>query len=218
MTKTSLALTKELHSYLVQKGSPPDEILLELEKETLALGQISRMQISAEQGAFMNLLVKLLLPEFCVEIGTFTGYSSICIARALPENAKLLCCDISSEWTSVAEKYWQKCGLSDKIELAIAPAHETLNNLGPDQKIDFAFIDADKQGYISYYDEVLKRLSPQGVILVDNVLWDGAVIDSENQDETTNAIREFNDYVSADAKTLAVILPVADGLMLITHK
>ncbi len=218
MSKTTLTLSEELHFYLIQKGNPPDEILLELEKETLALGEISRMQISAEQGAFMNLLVKLLQPEFCVEIGTFTGYSSICIARALPKGAKLLCCDISTEWTSVAEKYWQKCGISDKIELVTAPASETLKSLPPEQKIDFAFIDADKQGYISYYDEVLKRLSAQGVILVDNVLWNGAVVDSKSQDETTNAIREFNDYVSADPKTLSVILPVADGLTLITHK
>lgn len=146
-----------------------------------------------------------------------TGYSSICIARALEPGTKLLCCDISKEWTDIARRYWGQAGLTDKIELKLAPALETLGNLPQNQQIDFAFIDADKGGYSSYYDAVLERLSPSGVILVDNVLWGGAVADTSDQSDDTNAIRAFNEYVASDSQTLSVILPVADGLTLITH-
>ena len=217
MSKETLGLTPQLQDYLVSKCFLPDPNLKELIKETAALEpDLSMMQIAPEQGAFMNLLVHLLQPKFCVEVGTFTGYSAICTAKALKSDARLLCCDISEQWSDMARRYFKLTGVSDKIQLVIAPALETLENLPPQQEIDFAFIDADKLNYLNYYEVIFSHLSPSGLILVDNVLWSGLVADPQAQDEHTQSIRDFNDYVAQDSRAKAMMLPLADGLLMIT--
>jgi caffeoyl-CoA O-methyltransferase len=210
----SFSLSPEVHEYLVAHGTPPDAVARELIDETKTLGGISLMQVAPEQGAFLTVLTRLIGARRAVEIGTFTGYSSLCIARGLPEDGQLLCCDVSEEWTSVARRYWEKAGVADRIELVIAPAADTLRALPQEQSIDLAFIDADKSGYPVYYEEILARLRPGGVILVDNVLWLGRVADPDADDDQTRAIRSFNDQVAADDRVDRVMLPIADGLTL----
>jgi caffeoyl-CoA O-methyltransferase len=212
----SFTLDEELHRYLVGHGSPPDEIAAELIAETHArVGDLAMMQVAPEQGAFMQLLTGLLQPRFCVEIGTFTGYSALCVARGLGEGATLLCCDVSEEWTAIGRSFWERAGVADRIDLRIAPAIETLEALDVEQRVDLAFIDADKEGYISYYEALLPRLSEGGLILVDNVLWGGAVLDPDIDDPSTVAIRAFNDHVANDPRSEVVMLPIADGVSLI---
>ena len=208
----SFTLSPELHAYLVEHGTPPDALQRELIEETKRLGGISMMQVAPEQGAFLTLFTRLLGARRVVEVGTFTGYSALCIARGLPEDGRLLCCDVSEEWTAIGRRYWEKAGVSDRIELVIAPALDTLRALPADDPIDLAFIDADKPGYLGYYEELLARLRPGGVILVDNVLWSGSVVDPEADDAQTRAIRAFNDTVAADERVDRVMLPIADGL------
>ena len=210
----SFFLAPEAAEYLIAHGTPPDPILERLTEETRQLGDISRMQISHEQGAFMELLTHVLAPRFAVEVGTFTGYSALCVARGLPPGGRLLCCDTSEDWTSVAQRYWAEAGVVDRIELRLGPAIETLRGLPQEPIIDLAFIDADKTGYIDYYEEIVLRLSDRAVVIVDNVLQDGAVLTEERADENRSltAIREFNRHVAADSRTHAVMLPVADGL------
>jgi len=208
----SFALSPEVHEYLVAHGTPPDEIQRGLIEETKRLGGISMMQIAPEQGAFLTVLARMIGARRAVEVGTFTGYSALCIARGLPEDGHLLCCDVSDEWTAVGRPYWEKAGVADRIELVIAPALETLRALPKDDPIDLGFIDADKPGYPDYYEELLARLRPGGVILVDNVLWGGAVVNPERDDEQTLAIRAFNDKVAADERVDRVMVPISDGL------
>ncbi len=214
----SFHLSAEVHSYLVQHGSPPDEIQHALIEETQKLGGISMMQIAPEQGAFMTLLARAIGTRRAVEVGTFTGYSALCIARALPDDGRLLCCDVSEEWTSIGQRYWEKAGLADRIDLRIAPALDTLRALPDTPELDFAFIDADKPAYIAYYEELVKRLRPGGLILADNVLWMGRVTDPEAEDEQTLAIRSFNDHVAGDARVDCVMLAVSDGLTLLRKR
>lgn len=223
-----LPLTPQLCDYAIAHGTPPDEVLAELTRRTHALGDIARMQISAEQGAFLWWLVRALEPKLAVEIGTFTGYSAIWIARGLPAGGRLLCCDISREWTDVAREFWERAGVSDRIELVLAPATETLAGLdagadsgagsgaGSGAQVDFAFIDADKGSYVEYYEALVPRLSRKGVIAVDNVLWSGRVIDAEDVSPDTQALRDFNSHVAADPRVSQVVLPIADGLTLIS--
>ncbi len=219
-----LPLTPQLCDYAVAHGTPPDEVLAELTRRTHALGDIARMQISAEQGAFLWWLVRALEPKLAVEIGTFTGYSAIWIARGLPAGGRLLCCDISREWTDVAREFWERAGVSDRIDLVLAPAVETLAGLdawansGTDAaaQVDFAFIDADKGSYVEYYEALVPRLSRKGVIAVDNVLWSGRVIDADDVSSDTQALRDFNRHVAADPRVAQVVLPIADGLTLIS--
>jgi caffeoyl-CoA O-methyltransferase len=208
----SFALSPEVHAYLVAHGTPPDAVLRDLIEETKQLGGISVMQIAPEQGAFLTLITRLLGAKRVVEVGTFTGYSALCIARGLPKGGHLLCCDVSEEWTAIAERYWERAGLADRIELRIAPAAETLRGLAKDPVIDLAFIDADKGGYPVYYEELLARLRPGGLILVDNVLWSGKVADPRDADEQTELIRRFNEMVAEDERVDRVMLPIADGL------
>ncbi|MGH9274927.1 MAG: O-methyltransferase [Acidimicrobiales bacterium] len=208
----AIGLSAELHAYAVAHGTPPDEVQEALIAETSALGGISRMQIAPEQGAFMTLLTKLVGVRFAVEGGTFTGYSSICIARALAPGGRLLCCDVSEDWTAIARKHWVAAGVDDRIELRIAPAADTLRALPADPPIDLAFIDADKTGYRTYYDEIVDRLRPGGVVLLDNVLWSGNVIDASDTSDDTEAIRAINDHVARDDRVEAVLLPISDGL------
>lgn len=214
----SFHLSSEIHEYIVAHGSPPDEIARELMAETQKLGGISLMQIAPEQGAFMTLLTRLLGVRHAVEIGTFTGYSALCIARGLPDDGTLLCCDINDDWTRVGRPYWAKAGVADKIDLRLAPAVETLRALPKTPHFGLAFIDADKTSYGTYFDELLPRMKPNGVMLVDNVLWGGSVIDESRQDDDTNAIRAFNDKVVADDRVECSMLAISDGLSLIRVK
>jgi caffeoyl-CoA O-methyltransferase len=214
----SFFLTKQVHDYLVAHAPPLDDVQRDLIAETEALGGISMMQIAPEQGAFMMLLTRLLGARHAIEVGTFTGYSSLSIARGLPDDGTLLCCDVSEEWTAIARKYWERAGLDGKIELRIAPAIETLQSLPAGEQFDLAFIDADKGNYPHYYEEVLARLRSNGVILVDNTLWGGAIVDPKATDDNTKAIRAFNDMVAADDRVESTILTLGDGLTLIRKR
>lgn len=201
--------------YVAARTAQPDDVLADLREETArALGRTSMMQVSADQGALLTLLTGLTGATFAVEVGTFTGYSSISIARGLRPEGRLLCCDVSEEWTATARTAWERAGLSDRIELRIAPAADTLRSLPDTEHIDLAFIDADKPGYPTYWDELVPRMRPGGLLMVDNTLWSGDVADPSVDDETTQAIRAFNDKVAADERTLSYILPIADGLTL----
>jgi caffeoyl-CoA O-methyltransferase len=208
-------MSSEIHEYLVAHGTRPDAVLHELIEETNALGGVARMQISPEQGAFMTMLTSVMGARRAIEIGTFTGYSSLCVARGLPHDGHLLCCDQSDEWTSIARRYWERGGVAGKIELRVAPALDTLDSLPADPTFDLAFIDADKSNYLNYLERLVPRVRTGGLILVDNVLWSGRVLDDDPQDADTVAIKRFNDHVAADDRLDVVMLPVGDGLSLI---
>ncbi|WP_420435291.1 O-methyltransferase [Candidatus Poriferisocius sp.] len=220
MTPKGIGLSANVQEYLVAHGAGIDPIAQELIDVTAELGGISRMQVAPEQAAFMTLLTRLLDVRFAVEVGTFTGFSALSIARGLAPGGRLLCCDVSDEWVSVGRPYWERAGVADQIDVVIAPAAETLAALPDDPPIDLAFIDADKGSYPIYYEEMLRRLSPRGIILVDNVLWGGRVADPEadlDENPDTARIRSFNASVVADPRTDQVMLPIADGLTLIAH-
>jgi caffeoyl-CoA O-methyltransferase len=212
------ALTPALYDYLVAHNPPEDDVLTALAAETAALGPVSMMQIAAEQGAFLGWLARLLGVELAVEVGTFTGYSAISIARGLAPGGRLVCCDVSEEWTGIARRYWERAGLTDRIELRLGPAIDTLKALPKTRPVDLAFIDADKTSYRSYYEELLPRLSPRGVIVFDNVLWGGSVADPDAHDESTDAIRALNAFIVQDSRVDAVMLPVADGITLVRRR
>lgn len=214
----SLGVSPEVHEYLVLHGTPPDNVQRELIEETRRLGGISMMQVAPEQGAFLTLFARAIGARRAIEVGTFTGYSSLCIARGLAAGGKLVTCDVSDEWTLVARRYWEKAGVADRIELRLGPGAETLRALPAEPVFDLGFIDADKGGYPVYYEEILARLRPNGVILVDNVLWTGRVADGSAQDEMTVAIRRFNDQVAADPRVECVMVPIADGLTLLRKR
>jgi caffeoyl-CoA O-methyltransferase len=211
MTPKSFLISEELYEYLLAHAAPIDEVGQSLIDATAGLGDIARMQIAPDQGALLALLVRLTGATRAVEVGTFTGYSALCVARALPDDGTLLCCDVSEEWTAIGREHWKRAGVDHKIDLRIAPAVDTLRSLGA-ETFDFAFVDADKPNYIAYIDEIVPRLRPNGVLLVDNVLWSGAVINPDANDDNTVAIRQTNDYVAAHPDLESVILPVADGL------
>jgi caffeoyl-CoA O-methyltransferase len=214
-----LRLTPELYNYVIAHGGNDDTLLAELADETARrMGGAAMMQISPEQGTFMTILARAIGARHAVELGTFTGYSAICIARALPPDGTLLCCDISAEWTAIARRYWEKAGLLRKITLKLAPALDTLRALPANEIFDFAFIDADKGYYRSYYDEILKRLRPNGLILIDNVLWSGEVLNQHNQRADTRAIRALNDFLPSDNRVDVVMLPIADGITICRKK
>ncbi|MEJ3742052.1 O-methyltransferase [Actinomycetes bacterium KLBMP 9797] len=213
MTLKTLPMTDELQSYVVAHGTPPDDIVRDLIDETQrSLPEDAGMQIAPEQSAFMTLLTKLVGARQAVEVGTFTGLSSLSIARGLPADGKLICFDISDEFTSVARRYWTRAGLADRIELRIGPAADGLRALPAEPHIDLAFIDADKTGYLTYWSELVPRMRPGGLIVVDNVLRHGRVLDP--QDAGDHAIVEFNDHVAKDDRVDLVMLPIADGLTL----
>ncbi len=214
----SFSLSPEIHEYLVSHGTPPDEVQRELIEETTALGPISIMQIAPEQGAFLTLLTRAIDARRAVEIGTFTGYSALCIARGLPDDGYLLCCDVNADWTAIARRFWEKAEVAHKIELKLAPAVDTLGLLSESSAFDLAFIDADKPSYLSYFEALLPRMRSGGLILVDNVLWMGRVVDPEADDEQTRAIRHFNGVVAKDTRVDRVMLPIADGLTLLRKR
>lgn len=209
------ALDDPLYDYMVARRSREDPILSELRDETREIaGRMAIMQVAPEQGAFLGLLVAATGARRVVELGTFTGYSALCMARALPPDGTLLCCDVNEEWTTIARRFWEKAGVSDRIELRLAPAIETLGSLPEGEWIDLAFVDADKVSYLRYYEELLTRLRPGGLIVLDNVLWSGAVVNPDDTSESTVAIREVNDFVAADERVESVMLAVADGITL----
>jgi caffeoyl-CoA O-methyltransferase len=208
-------LADDLAHYVSAHSSPPDPVLERLTERTRQMGSVFSMQISPEQGAFMSLLTAAIGARVAVEVGTFTGYSSVCIARGLGPGGRLIACDRSDEWTSVARAAWLDAGVADRIDLRLGPAAETLAALAPDLVVDLAFIDADKENYLVYYEALLAHMRPGGVILADNVLWSGRVVDPDATDADTLALRAFNDAVVNDPRVEVAMLPLADGLSVI---
>ena len=216
MPNKSVGLTDSLHQYLLTQTLREPEILAELREETAA-DPASRMQITPEQGQFMSLLVKLTGARRIIEIGVFTGYSSLAMALALPDNGQLVACDVDAHWTSIAQRYWLRAGVAARVDFRLAPALETLGDLlanGEAEHFDLAFIDADKTSYDSYYEHCLKLVRPGGLILIDNVLWNGRVADPSAHDPDTVAIRALNAKIRDDARVTSSLVPIADGLTL----
>jgi predicted O-methyltransferase YrrM len=208
-------LSPELYGYAVEHGARQDDLLRRLAEQTEnELADIAIMQIGADQGALMTMLMRLTGARRALELGTFTGYSAICIARGLPEDGELVTCDLSDEWTSIARRYWEEAGVADRIDLRLGPALETIRGLPSDEPFDFAFIDADKSEYPDYYEECLRLLRPGGLVMLDNVFRDGKVLDAEDDDPRTRATREVNERAAADQRVDVVMLPVADGITL----
>ncbi len=208
------ALDSALYDYLVAHRTPDDEVVRELREETARLGSHAVMQISPDQASFLRILAAATGARRAIEVGTFTGFSALAIARGLPPDGKLLCLDVSEEWTAIGRRAWQKAGILDRIELRIGPAAEALQRLPSEPVFDFAFIDADKRGYPVYWNEIVRRLRPGGLVAVDNVLWEGEVVDPDKQGEDVVAIRRFNELVLADTRVESVMLALADGLTL----
>nr|MDT0657957.1 O-methyltransferase [Micromonospora sp. DSM 115978] len=213
MTKTLLPLSEDLHTYLVAHGSAPDEVTRDLieETETHLPGAV-HMQIPPEQAAFLTMVTRLVNVRQAVEVGTFTGLSSLAIARGMVPGGRLICLDISEEYTSVARRYWERAGVADRIELRIGRAIDELRRLPSEPHLDLAFIDADKSSYPLYWDELVPRLRPGGVVLVDNTLWYGRVLAPASEDD--RAVVAFNDRVLEDERVDLVMLPIGDGVTL----
>lgn len=212
MSNRTIEMTEEVVEYVRRVGVREHPVLARLRKETAPL-PMAQMQIGPEQGAFMALLVKLLGARQVLEIGTFTGYSSTAMALALPADGRIVCCDVSREWTDVAQRAWADAGVADRVDLRLAPASETLATLD-DDSFDMAFIDADKIGYDAYYEGCLRVVRPGGLILMDNTLQGGRVADPSADDDNVRAIRALNDKIAGDERVDAVLLPLADGLTL----
>ncbi len=216
MSNRTLPLDDRLYEYLLRHSLREPAPLAALRAETAAHPRVN-MQIAPEQGQFMQLLVQLIGARRAIEIGVFTGYSSLAVALALPADGRLLACDVSEEYTAIARRHWQRAGVAHKIELVLAPALATLDAriaAGEAGAWDFAFIDADKTGYLAYYERLLRLIRPGGLIVVDNTLWDGAVADPAVRDPDTVALREFNDMLLADSRIDLSLLPLGDGLTL----
>ena len=217
MSSSTIDLTSELHAYLLRIGTRESAAAAALRAETLAATPWHPMQISPEQGAFMALLVRLLGAKRTLEVGTFTGYSALVVAEALPADGRIIACDVSEEWTAIGRPFWERAGVAEKIDLRLRPAVETLDALieaGDAGTFDFAFIDADKANYDAYYERCLALLRQGGVIGIDNVLWGGRVANDAVDDEDTQAIRALNAKVRDDARVDVAMLPVGDGLTL----
>jgi predicted O-methyltransferase YrrM len=211
MSPKTLALTDELHAYLVTQGSEPDAVARELIAETYATWpEHAQMLIAPEQAAFFTLVARLLGARRAVEIGTFTGYSALALARGLAPDGRLTCLDISETYTALARRYWARAGVADRVELRLGPAADTVRELPEEPGIDLAFIDADKAGYPTYWAELVPRMRPGGVLFIDNVLRDGAVLNPSTPDD--HAIVAFNSMVRGDNRVDAVMLPIGDGL------
>ncbi|BAY66176.1 O-methyltransferase family protein [Calothrix brevissima NIES-22] len=217
MTRSkTLHLSNELYEYLLSISLREPELLFKLREET-ARHPRANMQVAPEQGQFLGFLVKLIGAKKTLELGVFTGYSSLSVALSLPADGKIIACDVSEEFTDIARRYWQAAGVADKIDLRLAPATETLDKLlsaGEAETFDFAFIDADKENYYAYYERVLQLIRPGGLIAVDNVLWSGRAANAEVQDSATNAIREFNQKLHQDERIDLSLISIADGLTL----
>jgi caffeoyl-CoA O-methyltransferase len=208
------ALTPELYGYVVEHGARQDDVLRRLAAETEELGDIAIMQIAPEQGAFMTVLVRAMGARRALELGTFTGYSAICIARGLGEGGELVTCDLNGDWTRIARRYFAEAGVADRIDLRLGPALDTIRELPADEPFDFAFIDADKAEYPEYYEECLRLLRPGGLIMLDNVLRGGQVLDVASDDARTDATRVVNDRAIADTRVDVAMLGISDGITL----
>lgn len=216
MSNRTLNLNDTVYNYLLEHSLRESPLLKQLREETATL-EMARMQISPEQGQFLNLLVKLLGARQVIEIGVFTGYSALCMAEALPADGRLVACDINREWTDMAQRYWKEADVHKKVELLLVPADKTLQKLidnGNANSFDFAFIDADKSNYLTYYEQCLKLIRKGGVIAIDNTLWNGDVADPAVNDGDTQAIRELNDALHSDSRVDISLLPIGDGLSL----
>ena len=216
MTNRSISLTDSLYEYLLSVSLREPELLSRLREETAALPN-ARMQIAPEQGQFMAMLVRLMGARRCLEVGVFTGYSSLAVALALPDDGRIVACDVSEEWTSVARRYWAEAGVVHKIDLRLAPALETLEALlvaGEAGCFDFAFLDADKENYLRYYEHALELVRPGGLIVADNTLWSGRVADPANAEAATVELRRFNARLLADDRVDLSVVPIGDGLTL----
>jgi caffeoyl-CoA O-methyltransferase len=220
MTPRSFLLTPELADYVRASTETPDDVAADLIAETAAMAErgeaSATMQIGPEQGAFMQLLTRALGVRRAVEIGTFTGLSALYVARGLPDDGSLLCLDVNEDWTAVAQRYWARAGLSDRIELRLGRAIDTLRGLPAQPTFDLAFVDADKTGYAAYLEELHPRLTGNAVVLVDNTLWSGRVLDPHSDDD--RAIAELNASLAADLRWETVLLPIADGLTMLRKR
>jgi caffeoyl-CoA O-methyltransferase len=216
MSNATLGLPADLHEYLLAVGVREPEILRDLRAETAGLPEHD-MQIAPEQGAFMALLVELTGTRRYLEVGTFTGYSSLAVALALPPDGSIVCCDISREWTDVARRYWERAGVADRIELRLGPAMDSLDAMlaeGLAGSFDFAFLDADKIGYPAYTDRLLALLGSGGLLAIDNVFWGGEVANPSVDDESVRAVRQTNEMLATDGRVSLAMVPIADGLTL----
>jgi predicted O-methyltransferase YrrM len=218
MTTTSIGLPPDLAAYLLDHGVREPKILTRLRAETATMNEaVADMQIAPEQGALLAMLVRLMGARRCIELGTFTGYSSLAVALALPPEGRLVCCDVSAEWTSVARRYWAEAGVADRVELRLGEALESLDALlddGSAGTFDFAFVDASKEEYPEYHERLLRLLRSGGLIVYDNVFWDGAILDPNDHGADTEGVRRLNDRLATDERVDVVMLPVADGVTL----
>jgi caffeoyl-CoA O-methyltransferase len=217
MSNRTIAVNDALYDYIIEQSLREPSVLQELRMATAELGDIKRMQIAPEQGQFMAMLVRLTGASRLLEVGTFTGYSTLACALALPEHGAITACDISEAWTRLGQHYWQKAGVHNKIHLRLGPAAETLEALlaeGQANRFDMMFIDADKGGYDTYYELGLQLVRPGGLILIDNVLWGGDVVDANSPDKDTQAIQRLNAKLANDPRITLSLLPIGDGLTL----
>lgn len=214
MSPRTIGMSEDLYGYLLKVSLREPQVLERLRKETAEMPGAA-MQISPEQGQFMQLLAELTGARSYLEVGTFTGYSSLALALAMPDDAELVCCDLSEDYTAVARRYWQEAGVADRIDLRIAPALDTLAALqGASRQFDLMFVDADKESYADYFEAGLTLVRPGGLIMLDNVLWGGSVVDSAKQDADTRAIRALNLALQADERVSLSLVPIGDGLTL----
>jgi len=213
MSSRSFLLDDAHNRYVLAHTAEPDDVMVRLTERTIALGDAAGMQIAADQQAFLTMLTRFAGVTNAVEVGTFTGSSALCVARGLAPGGHLLCCDVNEEWTSIARDAWAEAGVDDRIELKIAPAVDTLRALPADPVIDLAFVDADKGGYLDYYEELVPRLRPGGWLVADNTLWSGRVADDgADADDATTALRAYNARAASDDRVTTVVLALADGL------
>jgi predicted O-methyltransferase YrrM len=217
MRSKYLQLTPELYEYMLAHGARQDELLAEVERETEALGGIAKMQIGPDEGALLALLARTVGVRFAVEVGTFTGYSAICVGRALPDDGRLLCCEISEDWAATAQANIERAGLDQKVEIRVAPAIDTLRSLTGDPPVDFAFVDADKTGYAGYYEELLRLMRPGALMVLDNVLLGGRVLDP-SVDDSARAMAALNERIASDERVDCVMLGVADGITIVRKR
>lgn len=220
MTNRTITLDDRLYDYLLAHSVRETDLMRELREVTSQL-EMSRMQIAPEQGGFMSLLVELVGASRIIEVGTFTGYSALCMASAMPEDGRLICCDVSEEWTSIGRQFWERAGVSDRIDLRIAPALYTLDGLlsdGQSERFDMTFVDADKVNYAAYYERCFELVRPGGLMLFDNTLWSGAVADPEDHEPDTEGIRALNRMLIEDDRVSVSLVPIGDGLTLVRKR
>ena len=214
MASESFLLSPELSDYVRAHSPSPDQVETSLIEATTALGDIEIMRTSTPQAAFLAMLAKMLRARSVIEVGTFTGYAALHLARAVGPDGRVLCCDVSTDYTDIGRAHWERAGVADRIDLVIAPAIETLRALPDEPSVDLAFVDADKGGYVGYFDEIVPRLRPGGLLVADNVLWGGSVVDPATTDDDTEALRRYNDHAVADPRVETVLVPVGDGFLL----